>query len=264
MAKASLYRLNRWASVGGKDEINSIFIGQDARILAATNYGLSISTDNGVSWITHRTEDNAARNNIFRVSVNNLGAFTIHEIVIERIDFIVPFEAPAVTGNTVYSLRSDEYIQSRVPGDTGNGAAILSGTPYLVDSGSPIFTIVAHPSGDSSRALRVSNRSADWHTLDIVVENMGLNLGANTYTIRASGRIENPPEGATADLMGTASPWGRFGTVDVSGDGSFAVSGVISAASMAEHGSTDRVRVAASEEAGTSVFYVYELEITRN
>jgi hypothetical protein len=188
----------------------------------------------------------------------------IHEILIERVELIIPFDVPERADNVMYSLITDEHIQSRNPGDSGNGAAILGGTDFLTESGSPIFTIVPHPSGDASRAIQVSGRNADWHTLDINVGSMGLDLNANSYTIRASGMIVDPPEGATADLMGTGDPWGRFGAVDVGADGTFTVEGIIDAASMAENGSSDRVRLAASNEAGESVFYVYELEVIKN
>ncbi|MCL2224842.1 MAG: hypothetical protein FWB96_07745 [Defluviitaleaceae bacterium] len=214
--------------------------------------------------ITAATIANSGERGHFRVTVNNLGNLEIHEILIERIDLIVPFEVPERPENVMYSLITDAYVQSRVPGDSGNGSAIFGGTPYLTDAGSPTFTIVPHPSGDASRAFRVSNRNADWHTLDINVANMGLDLDANTYTIRASGLIVNPPEGSTADLMGHGDPWGRFGAVDVEADGYFTVEGVLSAETMAENGSTDRVRLAASAEAGEADFYVFELEVTRN
>ncbi|MCL2576563.1 MAG: hypothetical protein FWE27_00735 [Defluviitaleaceae bacterium] len=214
--------------------------------------------------VTAATIANSGERGHFRVSLNNLGNLAIHEILVERIELIAPFNIPERPENVMYSLNTDEYIQSRIPGDSGNGAAIFGGTIFLTDSGSPTFTIVSHPSGDASRAIRVSDRRADWHTLDINVGNMELDLNANSYTIRVSGVIVDPPEGSTADLMGTSDPWGRFSSVEVVADGSFTVEGVINAESMAENGSSDKVRLAASAEAGDAVFYVYELEVIKN
>jgi len=241
-------------NVGGGDSPYATLFSQAAQIGEFTLTGT----------VTASTIANAGERGHFRVSVNNLRDLEIHEITLERIDLVVPFAVPERAANVVYSLRTDAYIQGRTPGDSGLGAAILGGSQYLTDAGNPIFTVVSHPSGDASRALRVSNRAEDWHTLDINVAAMGLNLAGGNYTIRASGRIENPPAGSTADFMGTGDPWGRFGAVEVGADGAFTVEGVINAASMAENGSTDRVRLAASNEAGEAVFYVYELEVIRN
>jgi hypothetical protein len=215
--------------------------------------------------ITATVLENAGERGHLRVGVNNLGNLEIHEIEFARIELVAPVVVPARPANVLWSLATDEYLQNRAQGDSGAGGAILAGTPYLQDAGSPQFTIVANPKG-SGNALRVSNRADDWHTIDVMTSNMdGFNPAANTYTIRFSGKIVNPPEGSTADIMGTDNPWGRFAAVDVSGDGEFTVvANNINAEAMAERGSTNRVRIAASNDAKLSDFYIYELEVTRN
>lgn len=213
--------------------------------------------------ITADTIERAGSRRHLRVAVNNLGNLEIQEISIRRVDLVVPVEVPTRSANVVWSLLTDAEFQSLAVGTTGDGAAVFA-TPYLQNAGSPMFTVVNNPVG-AGNALRVHNRTADWHTVDLHLGNMGVNLAANTYTIRVRGRIIDPPEGSTADLMGTGSPWARFAEVEVSGNGDFTVeANNVNAATMAENGSTDRVRLAASATAGEADYYIYEIEVKRN
>ncbi|MCL2048920.1 MAG: hypothetical protein FWG87_09350 [Defluviitaleaceae bacterium] len=215
--------------------------------------------------INERVLENAGERGHLRVGANNAADLEIHELEILRIERIAPVVIPERPENVLWSLATDEHLQNRSLGDSGAGGAILGGTSYLQDAGNPHFTIVENPNG-TGFALRVSNRTQDWHTIDIMTNNMdGFNPAEHTYTIRFSGKVEEPPADSTADIMGTDSPYGRFAAVDVSGDGEFTVvADNINAETMAENGATNRIRIAPSGEAGASVYYIYELEVIRN
>lgn len=215
--------------------------------------------------ITAATLERAGERGHLRVGSDNRADLVIHEIEISRIELIPPIAIPERPATMLWSLATDGYLQNRAPGDSGAGNTLFGGTAYLQTDGTPLFTVVENPHG-AGVAILVTERSDDWHTIDVVVGNMeGFDPAANTYTVRVVGRIVAPPEGATADIMGTGSPWGRFAAVDVAGDGTFTVvADNINAETMDENGATNRIRIAASNAAGESDFYVYELEVTRN
>jgi hypothetical protein len=214
--------------------------------------------------LTEMSLANAGERGYLRLGVNNTGEMEIYEIEFARIEYIAPAEIPERAENVLWSLATDVHLQNSSQGNSGSGGAILGGTPYLQNAGSPSFTIVANPIGGN--AIRVSNRAEDWHTIDIMVNNMvGFNPAVNTYTIRFSGRIVEPPEESTADIMGSSSPWGRFAAVDVSDDGEFTVTADnVNAETIAEAGASNGIRIAASNKAGESDFYIYEIEVSRN
>jgi hypothetical protein len=230
--------------------------------------------------MTEATLERMGNRRLARIMSNTLADLDIHEIEIRRVTRVAPVEVPPVASNVVYSLATDEGFQNSAIGLSGNGTVALGDTPFFVDSGSPTFTIVDNPVG-FGHAIRVHGRQADWHTLDFIMSSdNGFNTAANTYTIRVRGRVMNPPaaipgdpedeedEGQVSsfDVMGSGRPWARFGSVEVSGDGAFNITVTgINAASMAANGSGGgNIRLAASGLAGESVFYIYEIEVTRN
>jgi hypothetical protein len=221
--------------------------------------------------ITASTLENAGSRGYLRIQTDGTANLNIYEIEIMRVALVVPPVIPQRPANLLYSLSTDEYFQGRSQGDSGNGAAILGGTPYIVESGGPSFTVIASPLGGNG--LRVSNRSADWHTLDIMLANMGANISANSYTIRIRGSVVNPPEGTTVDIMGVSGPWGRFNRPDEDNAGvplvgtTFDTTAILNAETFAANAApaeTHRVRFAISGEGGESVYNIYEIEITRN
>jgi len=227
--------------------------------------------------MTATTIENSGSRGHVRIAANNHSNLEIREIEVRRVDLVAPVVVPTRPANVVYSLATDEGFQNSIVGLSGDGMAVLGETPYLQNSGSPSFTIVDNPVG-SGNALRVHGRTADWHTIDLMIDNMETNPSANTYTIRVRGRIIDPPpavepnedgeggEASSFDIMGSDRPWARFASVEVSGDGNFtAVANNVNAATMAENGASNgRIRLAASGLAGSTVFYIYELEVTRN
>jgi len=70
LAKSLLSNINEWFSIGGKVEVNSIIIDSNSRVIVATNNGLNISLDQGGSWVTYKSENGLASNEIHRVSIS--------------------------------------------------------------------------------------------------------------------------------------------------------------------------------------------------
>ena len=172
-------------------------------------------------------------------------------------------EPPAPLGRLVYSLATDEHIQSFPVGTSGRGADILGGTYYLLQAGGPTFTIVDNPLGGN--AIRVSGRNQHWYALDIsLFMANALNLSANTYTITVSGTAS---AGAMVRIGGMDAPWNVLYTTFASMDGSFSVSGTISTAALSSvYGGlgqfTERgFRIQTDDFAN---FTVYEIIVTEN
>jgi len=138
--------------------------------------------------------------------------------------------------------------------------------------------IVASPSGGNG--IRVTNRAADWHTIDIMfagmIDELGMDLVNNSYTLRVRGSVENPPEGTTVDIMGTGGAWGRLNRPEPGGDNvgapltgtTFETSAVFNAAVLAEMAGTGadrgRLRFAVGGAGETSNYTIYEIEIRVN
>jgi ligand-binding sensor domain-containing protein len=66
-AAANLEQLN---SIGGNTKVNDINIDSEGRIIVATDNGLNISLDNGMTWITYNKDSGMASNNIIKATVN--------------------------------------------------------------------------------------------------------------------------------------------------------------------------------------------------
>lgn len=70
LTKSSLSNISEWFSIGGKVEVNYIFIDSTSRVIVATNNGLNISLDQGASWVTYKKENGLASNEIYRAAVS--------------------------------------------------------------------------------------------------------------------------------------------------------------------------------------------------
>jgi hypothetical protein len=208
---------------------------------------------------------------------------TLHEIEIMRVDLVVEappvvVEVPTAPAGVIWSLATDAAFQGIAVGTTGT-ENVLGATPHISNAGSPTITIVESPAGGNG--IRVSNRDADWHTLDILFESMiaelGMNLDANTYTLRVRGRVENPPANTTIDIMGTGGAWGRLNrpepggenvgmpltgeTFDTSAEFNAEIIAAMAGASAADRG---RLRFAVGGGGEQSHYVIYEIEIRVN
>ena len=119
-----------------------------------------------------------------------------------------PNEAP-VQSQVMFDLMEDTYFQGLAVGATGGGS-LLNGTPFLTDSGSPVFTIVENPIAGNS--LMLTGRDADWHALDLVSAALGMDA-RNTYTLTVSGRVLGDRADAQAQISRTGAPWGAYASV---------------------------------------------------
>ncbi|MCL1883725.1 MAG: hypothetical protein FWF81_08245 [Defluviitaleaceae bacterium] len=213
--------------------------------------------------MTETTLENAGSRAHVRIGADTFGNMEIHEIEVRRVERVAPVVVPERPANVLYSMATDPAFQSKAQGLSGPLETVLAETNYLQNAGPPTGEIVANPAGGNS--LLVSGRTADWHTVDFMLDNMGWTSAE--YTVRVRGVVINRPEGEVlANIMATGGGWERFGGfIDVEADGSFVVEGVISQALLAENGGdTNRVRFAIGEAGETSDYILHEISITRN
>lgn len=63
--------INTWYAIGGQNPVNDILIEQQSgRIIVATDNGLNISLDKGVSWATYKKENGLASNKVIKAAVS--------------------------------------------------------------------------------------------------------------------------------------------------------------------------------------------------
>jgi hypothetical protein len=161
----------------------------------------------------------------------------------------------------VYSMARDWNIQSLAMGTSGDGDAVLAGTAQLVQAGSPTFEIVPNPFGGN--AIRVSGRTADWHTLDVLREGLDMNPSANRYTMRVTGSVASGTP--TAIVGGPDSPWNWLGSAPADADGNFTMYANISASAFAgtDGGAEQFSRGFRIQTNNTVAFTIYEITIVR-
>jgi predicted small lipoprotein YifL len=220
--------------------------------------------------ITEAIIENLGSRGHLRIGAAHFGNIDIFEIEVKQIALVVPpppAEVPTRPANVLYSLSTDEPFQSIPMGMTGGGELVLDPTPYLQNAGSPMLEIVANPNGGN--AIRVFNRDADWHTIDLMLENMEWTDAE--YTILVRGVVENPPEGTTVDIMGIQGGWTRFNAPGEENAGvplvgtSFETTAVVSRAILeAAGGNRVQVRFAIGGEGGQANYTIHEIVITRN
>ncbi|EKJ86008.1 photosystem II stability/assembly factor-like uncharacterized protein [Leptospira meyeri] len=69
VSKSTTKNLSKWTGVGGKSVVKDIYMDGN-RVIIGTDNGLNISTDNGISWVTYKTDNGLASNKINAISVN--------------------------------------------------------------------------------------------------------------------------------------------------------------------------------------------------
>ncbi len=70
LAKCHVSDLKKWQAIGGKNSVNKILSDESGKIYVATDNGLNISIDNGISWITYKKENGIANNKVIDLSIN--------------------------------------------------------------------------------------------------------------------------------------------------------------------------------------------------
>ncbi|MCL1988982.1 MAG: hypothetical protein FWG64_13580 [Firmicutes bacterium] len=127
----------------------------------------------------------------------------------------------------VYSLFMDVNVQAL---DTGTmGASNVLATPYLMEAGSPSFTIVEGLGGNN--AIQLTNREENWHALDLSREHFDWDPANNEYLLTVRGNLPFGA-GSTVIIGGPDSPWGWFANTEADENGDFIVSVVVSDETM--------------------------------
>jgi len=164
-----------------------------------------------------------------------------------------------------YSLASDEHIQGLARSTTGSGDDILAGSPFLTNAGPPTFTIIESPFGGN--AIRISNRSDNWHGIDVIIPAIGLGDGDYMITVRGSvtGGLLGIPVGTEVILGGARNPWTTFTSVVPAVDGTWEISMIINrelTAGISGQGAGElgQIRIA-TLNAPFSTFTVYSIEV---
>jgi hypothetical protein len=164
----------------------------------------------------------------------------------------------------VFSLANDTHIQGLSIGANSDTTDVLGRSPYLTQAGSPFFTVVANPLGRGN-AIQVSNRRADYHSIDILAAPLGLNLAANEYRITIRGSVTSPPSGTQVILGGSSNPWNWLHNAQPDANGRFTIEGIISNATMGatDGGAAQFNRAFRLQTNNTAVFTIFEIEIRR-
>ena len=146
---------------------------------------------------------------------------------------------PLQIGAEVYSLATDSEL--------GAVGSTFQGSGRFLGAGAATLTIVDN---GGNKAIQVSGRSEDWHSLDI--RNFS-RLQEGNYTITVTGRAES---GATVKLSQVERPWDTFVEATAEGNGAFSLTHTFDHATLRREG---RIRI--QTEASIGDFYIYSLTI---
>ena len=180
----------------------------------------------------------------FRVQTNDEGAemtFYISDITIERPADASPhawIETPQETQTAIpegeqtllYALSADSYVLV-------DGTTNLEASAYLELSGEADVIRI-------NGSLYITNRSENWHTVDVTFEPLGL-LPGGTYLFIAAGTAHDAPGGAQIGWHRTQAPWNFIpGTLSPISDDQWEISGLLTGAALADALSTmDGLRI---------------------
>jgi len=133
-------------------------------------------------------------------------------------------------GVLLYSLALDTHIQGLELETSGPGGQIFNGTPNLMQSGSPTFTILPHPSGEG-KSIHVSGRVQNFYAVDVGFAPLGLSFGPD-YIYIVTGRAES---GITMQLGRTDEPWSSYSAAVVPASGEWTLTHTLTADQIMEH-----------------------------
>jgi len=130
----------------------------------------------------------------------------------------------------IYSLADDVYIQGLAIGTSGSGYEFLDDTPYLMNAGTPTFTIIPHPSG-TGNAIQLTNRVQNYYAVDIFFAGLELTSGSQ-YVINVSG---TSAPGLRMQLGRTDEPWSALTIVSADGNGKWNIEHTLTESELLEH-----------------------------
>ena len=151
-----------------------------------------------------------------------------------------------------YSMRLDTFMQNIDRNAFGQDGVFVS--PYLNPAGGPEFDIVESPAGRPG--IRISNRSENWHAVDLDTTLIGWDIANHDYMVTFVGRI---PWGGTAQIGGADSPWSAFVAQEV--DGLFVIRHVFTAADNL--GDRGWMRFQTAGDSSTANLHIYDIIVQR-
>jgi len=163
----------------------------------------------------------------------------------------------SINKTIIYSLSEDEYIQGLAIGTTGSGYEFLDNTPFLMNAGTPLYTIVAHPSGKGN-AIQLTDRAQNYYALDIFFDGLDLTSGPQ-YVIDVYGTAK---PGVRMELGRTDAPWSMLSSINSSASGEWHIHHELSNAELMDYfaGSQRGARIMSVPYAD---FIVNEIIVTR-
>jgi hypothetical protein len=145
--------------------------------------------------------------------------------------------APTAAPSILYSFLIDPLMQNHPVGFTGFYQSVLA-SEFLTQAGNPTWSIVENPLGGV--ALHMTNRTENWHALDIVANRFMWMPALSDYKITIIGKMS---EQGTIRIGGADDPWASIFSTETAADGSFELSGVINAETYAMTGSRNWFRI---------------------
>ena len=180
-----------------------------------------------------------------RIQTNNLVDLAVYDITIVE-----------VPQGYVWTLSTDPGVQSHYTGAVGPGGDILVHTPFLTQAGAPTFQII--PGLEAGRnGLSLIFRGENWHALDIPNAPYRFNFDAHTYEIVITGSVSDAA-GTYFILGGADDPWGWLANVVPDDDGSFVLTGTITANTIEAAGERGQLRIQTNNLVD---IYLYEITI---
>jgi endo-1,4-beta-xylanase len=203
--------------------------------------------------LTQADINNPAFTSAIRIMTNEGGAsmdFSIYDIIVSGSQPNLTFLPPANSAGVIYDLNTDPCVL----GLNLNATTMLNNHEFLVRSGTPTITITQH---QGTRSLRLSNRTAEWHALDITMD--ALRAGdIITITGRADGTV---PAGTTMILGGGQSPWPWLSTAGVTGTNrAFMLEHIVTEADLNDF---ESLRIQTNATGASMAYFIDGLTITR-
>ena len=229
------------------------------------NHG--VATGDTFTLFFEITPDHQSDWHAFRVVGNNEGATMI--FIIDDIEIVLTEigEPPDDNGNggvgtEVWRLSTDTAVQAIPMGtvmtpsefDNASGA-------HLTESGNPTFTIVESP--DGTNAIRLSDRTENWFTIDVRFAPLNIAPGGE-YRFTASGRVEGSPAGVNVQWNQDQAPWSALAGTNtpVAADGTWEIVGTLQGQNLETwlQGDQTAMRIQTTGANGpTAIFIVDEI-----
>ena len=182
-------------------------------------YGQAVAANSDYELTVTLTEDDLINPGLVRFRLRTRGTedFYVYNILITRTGGTpgdgdnggdVPPPTPA-DETLVWSLADESNLQALAPGHSGIGDYFDDFSEAMIVSGTPLITVVEHPTATNQIGLQLSERSENWHALDFMFPGLGVERGG-TYRFVARGRIAEGTGNRNIVWNQTDAPWQAF------------------------------------------------------